>query len=78
MPNLDPSEKNFLDPRMCNVILETFLLAGEKRADCFTLMVSMLACGCLCFVPLSLGALSWSVMRNCDISWSYSLIFLSF
>ena len=33
-----------------------------------------LTCGCQCFVSLSRGAMGWSVVCDCVIFWSYSLV----
>ena len=46
---------------------------GEVRAGCFTLIVFLLLCGCLCSVSLPHGAVGWSAVCECGISWSYLL-----
>ena len=43
------------------------------RPGCFTL-----CCGGLCFVSPPLGAMGWSGVCDCGISWSYSLAFYVF
>ena len=53
-------------------------LAGEERAGCFIFVVLWMSC-CVMNVMLSLthprGAMGWSVVCDCGISWSYSLTF---
>ena len=51
----------------------TMYLIGEVRAGCFTLIVFLLLCGCLCSVSLPHGAVGWSAVCECGISWSYLL-----
>ena len=56
-------------------VLNVRYLAGEERAGCFTLIVSLMSCGCLCSLSLPHGAVGWSAVCACGISWPYSLIF---
>ena len=44
------------------------------RADYFTVIVFLVSFDC--YVWLSLGAVGWSAVCDCSISWSYSLAFL--
>ena len=39
------------------------------------LIVFLLSCGCYCSVSLPPGVMGWSVVCDCDISWSYSITF---
>ena len=48
-------------------------LAGEERAGCFTLVVFLKYCDCYCCVALPHGAVCWSAVCDCGISWSYFL-----
>ena len=38
----------------------------------------VLPCGCLCSVSFPCGTNGWSVVCDCDISLSYSLVFVCF
>ena len=53
----------------------SFLVLQSSRWErsCFTLIVFLMPCGCLCSVTLPYGAVGWSAMYDCGISWSYSL-----
>ena len=44
-------------------------------AGCCALVVLLLSCGCLCS-SFPRGAVDWSVVCDCGISWSYSLDFV--
>ena len=55
------------------MLLPQIRLAREVRAGCFTLIVFLLACGSS--VSLPRGAMGWSAMCVCGISWSYSFTF---
>ena len=44
-------------------------LDKEERADCFTLTLFPTSCDCKCSVALSRGAVSWSAVCDCGISW---------
>ena len=46
---------------------------GGKRevACCYALVVFLLSCDCWCSVSLPYGAVSWSAVCDCGISWSY-------
>ena len=48
-------------------------LAEKERTGCFTLFVLLLLCGCNCFMSLPHGAVGLSVVRDCGVSWSYTL-----
>ena len=48
------------------------------RAGCFTLNVFRLSYGCTFSVTLPHGAVGWSAVCDCGISWSYLLFILSF
>ena len=54
---------------LCNHLVE------EERAGCFTLIVLLMPFDCYCSVSLPHGALGWSAVCDCGISWSYSLTF---
>ena len=43
-------------------------LAEEERAGCFSLIVFLLVCGCLCSVSLQHGAIGLSFGCDCGIS----------
>ena len=45
---------------------------GEESAGCFTFNVFLMTCGCY-YLPLPQGAVDWSTVCDCGISWSYSL-----
>ena len=47
----------------------------EIRAGCFSLTVFLMSCDSQCSVALSHGAICWSAMCDCSISWQYSLAF---
>ena len=47
----------------------------ELRADCFTLIVSLISFGCLCRVSLPRGAMGWPAECGCGYSWPCSLAF---
>ena len=50
-------------------------LSDEMLAGYFTENVFLLSCGCLYSVFLPRGAMSWYVVCDCGISWSFSLVF---
>ena len=50
------------------------LAEKEDRAVCFTLVVFLMLFGCLCSLSFPHGALGWTVVCDCGISWSYPLI----
>ena len=70
----------------CYAVLSVFcsftvilLMKREKEGDrCFSLIVFLLVCVCYSSKPLSYGAVGWSAVCDCGISWSYSLLFWSF
>ena len=47
----------------------------RERADCFILIVFLVSCNFWCSVALSHGNVGLSVVYDCGISYSYSLIF---
>ena len=47
----------------------------EMRVGCFTLIVFLRSCGCLCSVALPHGTICWSAVCDCGISYSYLLAF---
>ena len=47
----------------------------RKRAVCFTLIVFMVSCDCLCSVSLTSSALDWAEVSVCGISWAHSLVY---
>ena len=51
-------------------------LAEEERAGCFSLAVFPMSCYSKCSVALPHGAVGWSAVCDCGISWSYSLTLL--
>ena len=66
---------------VCNFILDFLysfanILPG-KREKSYTLFVFFLLYGYLNSVPLPHGAVGSSVVCDCGISWSYSLVFNS-
>ena len=50
-------------------------LDGKERAGCFTLTVFLMYCDSQWSVALPHGAVGWSAVYDCRISWSYSLAF---
>ena len=48
----------------------------EERAGCFTLIVFLMSCDCLCSLTLPHGAVGWSAVCECGISLSYLLHFV--
>ena len=67
-------------PLFCSVVLSVLFsfcnyFAKERGSRYFVLIMFLLLCGCQCPVPLPLCAKGWSVIFDCDISWSYSLDF---
>ena len=60
-----------------NSILGITVLAKkqESRAGCFALIVFLMSCDCKCSVALPHGAVGWSAVCDCGISWSYALTF---
>ena len=51
-------------------------LDGEKRAASFTLVVFLITHYCYCFIAFPHGAMGWSAVHDCGISWSDLLIIL--
>ena len=49
-------------------------LDGEERAASFTLIVFLITC--YCFIAFPHGAVGWSAVHDCGISWSDSLFSL--
>ena len=49
-------------------------LAEEERARFFTVIVFLLSCSYNCYISLPHGAMGWSVVCDCGISWSYLLL----
>ena len=55
-----------------------FVTRKRDRAGCFALIVFLMSCFCCRSVNLPHdGAVGWSAVCDCGISWSYSLTFLS-
>ena len=52
-------------------------LEEEEKAGCFAIIVLQMYCYYKCSVALPHGAVGWSAVCNCGISWSYSLTFCS-
>ena len=52
------------------------LVEEERVSTCvfLRLCVCMFVCSFVYIVSLSLGTMDWSVVPECDISWSYSLV----
>ena len=49
-------------------------LEEEEKADFFiTIIVLQMYCYYKCFVALPHGAMGWSAVCDCGVSWSYSL-----
>ena len=48
----------------------------RERAVCSTLFAFLVSCDC--YVALSHEAFGLSAVCDCDISWSYSLVFFAF
>ena len=49
---------------------------GRERAGFFAFIVFWMSCYCKCLVALPRGAVYWSAVYDCGISWSYSLTFV--
>ena len=45
----------------------------EREIGCFTLIVSLMSCGCYCFVASPYGVVGWSAVCECGMSGSYPL-----
>ena len=54
----------------------SFLGLQSACWDCFTLIVFLLSCRCLCFVSIPRGAMVWSVIFDCGISLLYPFVFM--
>ena len=56
-------------------VLSSFaiILTGRERAGWFAFIVLWMSYCCKCPVALPHGAVSWSAVCDCGISWSYSL-----
>ena len=52
-------------------------LDEEEKAGCFALTVFLMSCDTQCSVALSHGAMGWSAICDCGISWSNSVAFLT-
>ena len=50
-------------------------LDEEERAPCFAFIVFWMSCHCTCHVALPHGAVGWSAVYDCCISWSYLFTF---
>ena len=50
------------------------ILAKEERAGCFSLIVFLMSCDCLCSESLPLSVIGWSAVCDCGISWSCLLL----
>ena len=48
----------------------------EERTGCFTYIVFLVLLGYYRSLPLHQGAMGWSAVCDCGISWSYSLTYL--
>ena len=46
----------------------SFLVDGEERAGCFTLIVFLMSCDSCCSVALPDGAIGWSAVCDYGIS----------
>ena len=58
------------DPSFVVQYLLSFLvLQWKERTSCFT-FVFLMASGCWCSVSLPDGAVSWSAVCGCGISWT--------
>ena len=49
---------------------------GRERAASFTLIVFLITRDCYCSIAFPHGAVGWSAVHDCGISWSDSLIIL--
>ena len=59
--------------RVLSVLSSFAIISPGKRASYFNVIVFLVACDCLYSLPLPYGAVGWSVVCDCGISWSYSL-----
>ena len=67
---------------LCNTLCPFLLCShpdGDERAAAvsFTLIVFLITCDCYCSIAFPHGAVGWSAVHDCGISWSDSLIFLA-
>ena len=64
---------------LCNTLCPFLLCShfdGEEIAASFTLIVFLITRDCYCSIAFPQGAVGWSAVHDCGISWSDSLIFL--
>ena len=59
---------------LCVVSSFTIILLGN-RAGCFSFVVFWMSCRCCRSLTLPRGAMGWSLVCDCDISWWYSHTF---
>ena len=50
-------------------------LEEEEKPGCFAIIVLQMYCYHKCSVAVPHGAVGWSAVCDCGISWSYSLTF---
>ena len=60
---------------LCVLSSFAIILTGKRIDGCFTLIVFLVFCDCYCSVALPRGAVGWSSVCDCCISWSYSFIY---
>ena len=58
------------------LVLQSSLRGREEKAGCFAIIVLQVYCCYKFAVALPHGAVGWSAVCGCGISWSYSLTFL--
>ena len=64
-----------LGPCSCCILQFNNHLAEEGGAGCFTTIVLLLSCDCICSVSFPYGAMGWFAVCDFGISWSYTFTF---
>ena len=73
MPKRDPLTDLFVYALL--FVLSSFAIIFKRKREscCFAFIVLRMSCYCKSFVTLPHGAVGWSALCDCGISWSYSL-----